>query len=156
LTGAVCLTLAALAVALLLARLFGDLPAALDTLARGEEVGARAEESLRDSDRRRAAKDRAAEDALAGRLPLLQAAATWRGLDAGRSPGQLDAWRLRAEGDTDEERYCRQLLARARALAEGRPGAEASVAALGRQLDGALAAGGGVDPGDGGHGRPAP
>jgi hypothetical protein len=139
LTAAVCLTVAALAVGLILVHLFGDLPAALDTLSRADEVAARAEDSLRDSDRRRAGKDRAAEAALAGRLTLLQAAAAWRDLDAGLPPGQLAAWRLQADGDTDGERYCREVLARARALAEGRPDGGEAAERLGRQLEDALA-----------------
>jgi hypothetical protein len=96
---------------------------------------------IRAAERRRLGKDRAAEDALAGRLTLLEAAAAWRDLDAELQPGPRVSWRLQADGDTDEERYCRQMLARAARLAEGRPGAEASVAALRRQLEEALAGG---------------
>jgi hypothetical protein len=141
LTVALCLTLAALAAAAVLVRLFGDLPAALDTLARGDEVGARTEEATRAADRRGSAKARAVEDALAGRLSLLEAAAVHRDLDAGLPPGQRDAWRLCADGATEEERYCRGVLLQARTLAEGRPKAEAAVTRLRRQLEEALAAG---------------
>jgi hypothetical protein len=142
LTGALCLTLAALAAAVILVHLFGDLPAALDTLAHGDEVGARIEESTRAVHRKIVAKDQAVEDAFAGRLTLLQAAARHRDLDANLPAGQRNAWRFFYDGATDEERYCRQVLDRAGMLAEGRPEGEAAVARLRGQLDQALADGG--------------
>jgi hypothetical protein len=137
LTGAVCLTLAALAVGLILVHFFGD----LDTISHVHEVGERIEERIRAAQHRQAAKDRGVEDALAGRLTLLEAAAVHRDLDADLRPGQRDAWRLRAEGDTDDERSCRDVLAHARILTEGRPGGEAAVTPLRRQLEEALTAG---------------
>ena len=141
LTTAACLTLAALAAGVALLFLFGTLSDTLDSFRRAADLDARAAEAVPANLRRGNAKERAAEDALAGRLTLPEAAAVWRDLDAGMPPGQRESWRLVTEGDTDDERYCRLVLATAAQTAAGRPGAEAAVTRLRRQLEEALAAG---------------
>ena len=141
LTAAACLTVAATAAAVLVCRLSGDLADTLDPFRRSAELDPRAADQIPAHLRRGAAKQRAAEDSLAGRLTLLEAAGRWRDLDAGLSGGERDSWRACAAGATDEERYCRQVLDRAAALAEGRPEGGAAVDRLRRQLDEALAAG---------------
>jgi hypothetical protein len=74
-----------------------------------------------------------------GRLTLLEAAARWRDLDTGMSEGERASWRACTDGATEEERYCRQVLDRTGALAEGMSEGSAAIDRLRRQLEEALA-----------------
>jgi hypothetical protein len=118
-----------------------NVPAALNSLREAAEIDGRLDEDLLAVQLRMALKDEAAEDVAAGRLTLVEAAAQFRRLDADASEGYRQGWRLLAEGDSDEERYCRQVLNYAEVALRDRAAAADVLAGLNRQLEEALARG---------------
>jgi hypothetical protein len=69
-----------------------------------------------------AIKNRAAQEVIAGRLALPEAAAVFRDLNHGRTDFDMQRYRRTWPGLTDEERYAREVIAMARSLLIGRPG----------------------------------
>jgi hypothetical protein len=89
--------------------------------------------------RRNEAKNKVAREAAEGRLTLLEAAARFRDLDADAPEAYRRGWRFLAEGSSDEERYCRQVLGYAERALHGRPGQAAALRRLEAQRDRAWA-----------------
>jgi hypothetical protein len=118
-----------------------NVPATLNALGEAEEFDRRLDEEVQAVQLRRALKDEAAEDVVAGRLTLVEAAARFRRLDADASEEYRRGWGLLSEGSSDEERYCRQVLGYAGLALRGRADAADVLAGLNRQLEGALARG---------------
>jgi len=71
---------------------------------------------LADVAQRNAAKEAIAEEVIAGRMGLFEAAAHYRALDAQQPNFNIEAFRLFVSGNSDEERYCRSVLVRVRVL----------------------------------------
>jgi hypothetical protein len=144
-----CLGLSSLALALALvpglAAAVGldlwNVPAALNAMGEAADLDGRLDEALQAVQLRRALKDEVTEDVVAGRLTLVEAAAQFRRLDADASEGYRRGWRLLAEGDSDEERYYRQVLTYAELALRDRADAADVLAGLNRQLEEALARG---------------
>jgi hypothetical protein len=142
LPSALCLTLAA--VALVAASRCSDQGLALppDTPRQQGEPDDRLDEQLQAAQRRTAAKTELAEEVASGRLGLFEAAARFRDLDAGVSEAYRQGWRHLAEGGSDEERYCRQVLSYVALALHNRPGNGGVILdRLGAELDKALAGG---------------
>jgi hypothetical protein len=149
--GLVCLTLAlaALAAALglfpALAAAVGldlwNVPAALDAMGQAAALDQRLDEEVLAAQLHAALRDEAAEDVVAGRLTLPEAAARFRRLDADASEEYRRGWRITMEGASDEERYCRQVIVRVGVVLGGRRDAPAVLRRLNRQLEQALARG---------------
>jgi hypothetical protein len=118
-----------------------NVPAALGAMGKAAELDGRLDEELQAVQLRRALKDEAAEDVVAGRLTLVEAAAQFRRLDADASEGYRRAWVVMARGVPDEERYCRQVLDYAEVELRDRTDGPAVLAGLNRQLEEALAGG---------------
>jgi hypothetical protein len=118
-----------------------NVPAALDALGRGAEQRRRLDEAMRAVQVRTALKAETAEDLVAGRLTLPEAAARFRRLDAGTPEEYRHGWRLLAQGTSDDERYCRQVIAHVGMLVLGRDDAADVLAGLNKQLEEALARG---------------
>jgi hypothetical protein len=116
-----------------------NVPAALNALGRESELERRLDEQGRAVRRRMAAKDEVAREAVKGRLTLLEAAARFRDLDADAPEAYRRGWRFLAEGSSDEERYCRQVLGYAERALHGRPGQAAALRRLEAQRDRAWA-----------------
>jgi hypothetical protein len=118
-----------------------NVPAALSAMAEAVEMDCRLDEELLAAQLRTAIKDEAAEDVVAGRLTLVEAAARFRRLDADASEEYRRAWRATAEGTRDEERYCRQVVVRVGVVLVARDDAADVLAGLNRRLEEALARG---------------
>jgi hypothetical protein len=94
-----------------------SLPRLREEIRRGEEKDAALARTLAEARGREAAKRRATRELLAGRLTLTQAAACFRDVDAasGLPSTVLQGY---ARGTTEEERWCRQVIAWAEIEAE--------------------------------------
>jgi hypothetical protein len=149
-TGALSLVLVASALAALprfpgLAAAVGldgwDVPTLLDVISREARLAEQLDEHERATWRRMALKDEVAADAIAGRLTLFEAAARFRDLDADAPEAYRGAWRRSMAGDSDPERYCRQVIGYAAAVLQDPTGEAAVLQDLTAQLDQALARG---------------
>src|SRR5262249_60561463 len=89
-------------------------------LAREAHLDARLDGAVQAALRRTAAKSEVAGAAVEGRLPLFEAAARFRDLDADVSEDYRRGWRFLSEGSSDQERYCRQVLGYAGLAVRGR------------------------------------
>jgi hypothetical protein len=118
-----------------------NVPATFNALGQAAEFDRRLDEEVLAVQVRTALKDEVAEDVAAGRLTLVEAAARCRDLDAGASEDYRRGWLATAEGRSDEERYCRQVLAHVGPVLRGRDDAPDVLAGLNRQLEEALARG---------------
>ncbi|HXG13074.1 MAG TPA: hypothetical protein VNK04_25170 [Gemmataceae bacterium] len=74
---------------------------------RSEELDAR----LAEARRFRARQDEIAQEVAAGRMTLLEGAAHFRQLSRDKADFNWKAFRLTYQGTSDEERYCRQVIA---------------------------------------------
>jgi hypothetical protein len=118
-----------------------NVPATFNALGQAAEFDRRLDEEMLAVQVRTALKDEAAEDVAAGRLTLVEAAAGFRRLDADAPDDYRRGWLATAEGGSDDERYCRQVLAHVGGVL--RDGADAAdvLAGLNRQLEEILARG---------------
>jgi hypothetical protein len=78
-------------------------------------------------DRRAAEKSALAREVIEGRLPLLQAAARFRDLNARPPAFNWGAFRQTYPGDSDDERHCREVIQFVRQEGPQRPGADPSL-----------------------------
>jgi hypothetical protein len=131
----------ALSLVLILSALVAALWLALWAVTAGQDTDEQAAEDLWAVQHRHAAKEAVAEEAAAGRLTLLEAAARFRDLDADLPEEQRRALRLALPAGSDEERSCRQVLYYVEASLRGRPDGPAALGRLKAQLDEALASG---------------
>jgi hypothetical protein len=118
-----------------------NVPAVVDALGRESERDRRLDEAVLAVQRRTALKAEVAGDVAAGRLTLVEAAARFRRLDADAPEDYRRGWLATAEGGSEAERYCRQVLAHVGGVLGGRDGAADILARLNRQLEEALARG---------------
>jgi hypothetical protein len=116
-------------------------PGAVDELGQEANRDEQLDEALQATQRRTVAKAELAQEAAAGRLTLFEAAARFRDLDAGVTEDYRCGWRHLAEGASDEERYCRQVIGYARLALRDRSDGPALLDRLRAQLDEALARG---------------
>jgi hypothetical protein len=79
------------------------------------------------ADRRAAEKRALASAVIAGRLPLVQAAARFRDLNAQPPAFPWEAFRSTYPGDSDDERHGREVLEFVRQEVQQRPGADPAV-----------------------------
>jgi hypothetical protein len=121
---------------------FWNVHTAVDTLERQMQLDERLEGEVQATLRRAAAKEEVAGEAVAGRLTLFEAAARFRDLDADVTEDYRRGWRHLNEGSSDEERYCRQVLAYAEVALRDRTDDQTVLERLEAQLDQALARGG--------------
>jgi hypothetical protein len=112
-------------------------PTILDEVERANRLAAEDGVALR----RMAVKEAAAEEAAAGRLPLLEAAARFRDSDADVPESYRSAWRLTIPGGSEDERYCRQVLLYVGWLERHGEARAAALDRLQAELDEALARG---------------
>jgi hypothetical protein len=120
---------------------FWNIPATLDAMARTAALDERIEVELESVRRRNAAKEEVTGEAAAGRLTLLEAAARFRDLDAAASDDYRRGWRRSLPAASDEERYCRAVLAHVKELVRDRPDGIRVLDRLKAELDRALARG---------------
>ena len=106
----------------------------------GQEAGRdeQLDEALQAAQGRSMAKAALAQEAAAGRLSLFDAAARFRDLDAGTTEDYRRGWRHLAEGASDEERYCRQVIGYATLALRDRSDGPDLIGRLRAQLDEAL------------------
>ncbi len=127
------------------------LPEFLEECERTDRLLAERQALLAVVEDRARARDRVVGTLLAGRISLWTAAAQFRHLAADWPPQQWGLFREYYGGDSDAERFCRQVLVVARARAEYDPRLDVSVpvAALEAELEQALRHGGIRLPPDG-------
>jgi hypothetical protein len=118
-----------------------NVPAALDAIGQAAESNRRIDEEILATQMRMDRREVVTEDVVASRLTLVEAAARFRRVDADASEAYRHGWRHLSEGDSDEERYCRQVLGYAGLALRGRADAADVLAGLNRQLEEALARG---------------
>jgi hypothetical protein len=88
----------------------------------------RLDEQLRVASCRSTEEERLAQDVAAGRLGLVEAAGRFRDLAAEDPVLNPEAFRRTYPGDTDEERYCRQVIRFVQLSLGEQPGADPAVA----------------------------
>ena len=118
-----------------------NVPATVDALGQQTNLNERLDADLQAVLRRTTAKDALAREAAGGRLTLLEAAARFRDLDADLPEDYRRGWRHLAEGASDEERYCRQVIGYATMALRDRSDGPALLDRLKAQLDMALSRG---------------
>jgi hypothetical protein len=106
---------------------FWNVPAALDSLQQAVQLDEQLDDQIQAAGERSAAKNEVAEDVAAGRLTLLEGAARFRDLDASAAESYRQGWRRLAQGASDDERYCRQVLGYLAAVLRDRPDGGAAV-----------------------------
>jgi hypothetical protein len=114
-------------------------PAAVGPIDGTDPLGQRGRELddlLRRAQRRCAERYRLAGEVIDGRLGLPEAAAAFRDLSAAAPEFNWEIFRITFPGGSDDERFCRQVIAHVRVQVQDRPDADPALPArLGAELD---------------------